>query len=51
MLGKILRGVLLLALVAGPAQAQTAVANVAIDASTPGAQIDPHIYGQFAEHL
>ncbi len=33
------------------AQAQTAVANVTIDTSKPGAEIDRHIYGQFAEHL
>jgi alpha-N-arabinofuranosidase len=50
MLGKILSGVLLLAL-AAPAQAQTAVANVAIDVSKPGVEIDRHVYGQFAEHL
>ena len=51
MLGKILSGALLLALIAGPAQAQTAVANVTIDTSKPGVEIDRHIYGQFAEHL
>jgi alpha-L-arabinofuranosidase len=33
------------------AQAQTAVAHVAIDTSKPGPEIDRHIYGQFAEHL
>ena len=36
---------------ATPAVAQTAVANVTIDTSKPGAEIDRHIYGQFAEHL
>ena len=51
MLGKILGGVLLLAVAAAPAAAQTAVANIAIDTSKPGAPIDRHIYGQFAEHL
>ncbi len=54
MLGKILGGVLFLAslwVLAAPAQAQTAVANVTIDTSKPGAVIDRHIYGQFAEHL
>ena len=28
-----------------------AVANVTIDTAKPGAEIDRHIYGQFAEHL
>ena len=51
MLGKILGGVLLLAAAAAPAAAQTAVANITIDTSKPGAPIDRHIYGQFAEHL
>ncbi len=51
MLGKILSGALLLALVAAPAFGQTAVANVTIDTSKPGAEISPHLYGQFAEHL
>jgi len=51
MLGKILGGVLLLAVAAAPAAAQTAVANITIDTSKPGAPIDRHIYGQFAEHL
>ena len=36
---------------AGPALAQTAQVNVTIDTSKPGAEIDRHIYGQFAEHL
>ena len=36
---------------ATPALGQTAVANVTIDTSKPGAEIDRHIYGQFAEHL
>ena len=36
---------------AAPAAAQTAVAHVTIDTSKPGAEIDRHIYGQFAEHL
>jgi alpha-N-arabinofuranosidase len=34
-----------------PAKAQTAVANVTIDTSKTGAEIDRHIYGQFTEHL
>jgi alpha-N-arabinofuranosidase len=51
MLGKILGGILLLAVAAAPAAAQTAVANITIDTSKPGAPIDRHIYGQFAEHL
>src|SRR5215471_8313358 len=50
MFGKFLAGAMLLAL-AAPANAQTAVANVTIDTSKPGAPIDRHIYGQFAEHL
>src|SRR5215471_15683712 len=50
MFGKFLAGAMLLAL-AAPANAQTAVANVTIDTSQPGAVIDRHIYGQFAEHL
>jgi len=36
---------------AGPATAQTAVANVTIDTSKPGAEISKHLYGQFAEYL
>jgi alpha-N-arabinofuranosidase len=36
---------------ATPVAAQTAVANVTIDTSKPGAEIDRHVYGQFAEHL
>ena len=36
---------------AAPAAAQTAVAHVTIDTSKTGAEIDRHIYGQFAEHL
>src|ERR1044071_8875979 len=52
MFGKIFfSGVLFLAAAAVPAHAQTAVANVTIDTSKPGAPIDRHIYGQFAEHL
>src|SRR5579859_4472474 len=50
MFAKILGCACLLAL-ATPAAAQTAVANVTIDTSKPGAEIDRHIYGQFAEHL
>src|ERR1041385_8851276 len=50
MFSKFLAGVMLLAL-AAPANAQTAVANVTIDTSKPGTEIDRHIYGQFAEHL
>ncbi|HEY0266153.1 MAG TPA: hypothetical protein VGC16_05330, partial [Rhizomicrobium sp.] len=50
MLGRILAAALLLAL-SSQARAQTAVANITIDTSRPGAEIDRHIYGQFAEHL
>jgi len=50
MLSRILSSVFFLAL-ATPAVAQIAVANVTIDTSKPGAEIDRHIYGQFAEHL
>jgi len=50
MFAKILGCAFVLAL-ATPANAQTAVANVTIDPSKPGAEIDRHIYGQFAEHL
>ncbi|HWY66096.1 MAG TPA: alpha-L-arabinofuranosidase C-terminal domain-containing protein [Rhizomicrobium sp.] len=50
MFAKILGCAFVLAL-ATPAVAQTAVANVTIDTSKPGAEIDRHIYGQFAEHL
>src|SRR5476649_3094984 len=45
-----LAGAMLMAL-ASPAIAQTPVANVTIDTSKPGAEIDRHVYGQFAEHL
>ena len=53
MLRKILGAALWLGLAVLPinAQAQTAVANVTIDTSKPGVEIDRHIYGQFAEHL
>src|SRR5437660_9785762 len=53
MLRKICGAALWLGLAVFPigAQAQTAVANVTIDTSQPGAEIDGHIYGQFAEHL
>jgi alpha-N-arabinofuranosidase len=50
MLEKLLVGVMLLALPRRPRR-KTAVAHVAIDTSKPGAAIDRHIYGQFAEHL
>src|SRR4051812_44700605 len=36
---------------ATPALGQIATANVTIDTSKPGAEIDRHLYGQFAEHL
>ena len=45
---KMLLGAVLL--LAGAAQAQQTV-SVAVDLNKPGAQIDRHIYGQFAEHL
>src|SRR3569833_3426785 len=48
MIRTFLGGVFALAL-AGQAVAQTA--TVTIDTSKPGAEIDRHIYGQFAEHL
>jgi alpha-N-arabinofuranosidase len=50
MLKQIFGAALLLALPTS-GQAQTAVANVTIDTSRPGAEISRHIYGQFAEHL
>jgi alpha-N-arabinofuranosidase len=50
MLRMILGGALALGL-AAPVAAQTAVATVTVDTSRPGAEIDRHIYGQFAEHL
>jgi alpha-N-arabinofuranosidase len=54
MIRKILCAAALLALtVTAQAQAPNviAVANVTIDTSKPGVEIDRHIYGQFAEHL
>ena len=45
---KILLGAMLL--LAGAAQAQVMV-SVTVDTSKPGAEIDRHIFGQFAEHL
>src|SRR3954470_17306906 len=50
MIKAILGAVLVLGL-ATPALGQIAVANITIDTSKPGAPIDRHIYGQFAEHL
>ncbi|MFO1249432.1 MAG: alpha-L-arabinofuranosidase C-terminal domain-containing protein [Alphaproteobacteria bacterium] len=55
MIRKMLGAAALLTL-AGSAGAQApapviAIANVAIDTSKPGPEIDRHIYGQFAEHL
>ena len=49
MLKVTLAGLLMLAL-AAPATAQTATATATIDTGKPGAEIDRHIYGQFAEH-
>jgi alpha-N-arabinofuranosidase len=49
-----LRAAVLAALATLPAMAQPAPApavDIAIDTSAPGAVIDRHIYGQFAEHL
>ena len=46
----ILGGALALSL-AGPAIAQPVPVRVTIDTSKTGAEIDRHIYGQFAEHL
>jgi len=51
MLKKILGAAALCLVLPIQAQAQTAVANDTIDTSKPGAEIDRHIYGQFAEHL
>jgi alpha-N-arabinofuranosidase len=45
---KILMGAAML--LAGAAQAQQTV-NVTVDQAKPGAEIDRHIFGQFAEHL
>jgi alpha-N-arabinofuranosidase len=50
MLKHIFGAALLLALPA-TALAQPAQVNVTVDTSRPGAEIDRHIYGQFAEHL
>jgi len=41
----------LIALMAMPAVADTAQVSVQVDFAKPGAVIDRHIYGQFAEHL
>ena len=38
-------------LLTGAASAQPAQVSVTVDMSRPGATIDRHIYGQFAEHL
>src|SRR6201991_1392733 len=48
---RIVLGAALAAGLAVPAEAQIAVANVTIDTSKTGAEIDRHVYGQFAEHL
>jgi alpha-N-arabinofuranosidase len=48
---RIMLGAALAAGLVVPAEAQIAVANVTIDTSKTGAEIDRHIYGQFAEHL
>ncbi len=45
---KILMGAAML--LAGAAQAQQTV-SVTVDQARPGAEIDRHIFGQFAEHL
>src|ERR1700743_254292 len=37
--------------IAAPAVAQPAAVSVTVDTGKPGAEIDRHIYGQFAEHL
>ncbi len=50
MLKVTLAGVLILGL-AAPVRAQTVTATATIDTSSPGAEIDRHIYGQFSEHL
>jgi alpha-N-arabinofuranosidase len=51
MLSKVFGGAIIFSRLAGPAHAQTAVANVTINTGKPGAEISRHIYGQFAEHL
>jgi alpha-L-arabinofuranosidase len=48
---RILLGAALVLALTAPVVAQTTVANVVIDTSKPGVEIDRHIYGQFAEHL
>ena len=48
MFKKILGAALIMAL---PAFAQTAQVKVTVDTAKTGAEIDRHIYGQFAEHL
>jgi alpha-N-arabinofuranosidase len=50
MFRQLLGAALLLALPVS-AVAQTAQVSVTVDTSKPGAEIDRHIYGQFAEHL
>ena len=51
MLSKVFGGAIIFLALAGPAHAQTAVANVTINTGKPGAEINRNIYGQFAEHL
>jgi alpha-N-arabinofuranosidase len=48
---KIILGSAVALCLVGPAVAQSVQVRVTIDASKVGAEIDRHIYGQFAEHL
>ena len=48
---KIILGSALALCLAGPAAAQPVPVRLTIDTSKAGAEIDRHIYGQFAEHL
>jgi alpha-N-arabinofuranosidase len=44
-------GAALFVVLGGAAFAETAQVSVTVDTANPGAEIDRHIYGQFAEHL
>ena len=48
---KIILGSALVLSLAAPAAAQPTQVHVTVDTSKAGAEIDRHIYGQFAEHL
>ena len=48
---RIILGSALVLSLAAPAAAQPVAVHVTVDTSKAGAEIDRHIYGQFAEHL